>query len=298
MDYRRLVKIENPVGDTVGFLRIKGSTSGAELGISIIEKLPPCRYVLFAGKNYYAVSDGIFLSGVDLSYGFCLAAVFNGRILAKARYGSEEFSEEGFIEFEKNCEKKEAYDKLSENEVLYDDFKVAEENYYEKAGGIDEKKFNNYDDLEKEYRKGGQKEGNETSAKPYETDPCNGEKSGYKPVNDGYQAVESDTVLPKREFSRDKRYEFRVLTAGKPRAYPLDGVLYGSEFYKMGEDKFYLFGIFKTENLPLYFVYAVPAEMGKPPKGFEKAYFVPQDFFNQTVGYYCLFQKHPESSEK
>lgn len=297
MDYRRLVKIEDNSGNTVGFLRVKGSAGGVELGISIIEKLPPCRFLLFDGKNYCVISDGIFLSGVDLSYGFCVAAVINGGILAKARYGYE-FSEEGFIEFEKNCEKKEAYDKLSENEVFYDDFKVAEENYYEKERGINEKQSVNHDDFEKEYRKGGQGEGNKIKTKPYETDPCNGEKSSYKPVIDEFSAVEGDTVLRKGEYHRGKRYEFWTLTAGKTRVYPLDGVIFGTEFYKMGEDKFYLFGILETASLPAYFIYAVPAERGRPPKGFEKAFFIPQDFFNPKVGYYCLFQKHPETGDK
>lgn len=297
MDYRRLVKIEDEAGSTVGFLRVKGSAIGVELGISIIEKLPPCRFLLFDGKNYYVIRDGIFLSGVDISYGFCVAAVINGGILAKARY-SYEFSEEGFIEFEKNCEKKEAYDKLSENEVFYDDFKVAEENYYEKERGINERQSFNNDDFEKEHCKIGQGEGNEIKTKPYEAHPCNGEKSGYKSVIDEFSEVESDTVLPKRGYERSKRRDFRVLTAGKNRSYPLDGVIFGTEFYKMGEDKFYLFGILDRESLPLYFIYAVPGEMGKPPKGFEKAFFIPHDFFNQKVGYYCLFQKHPESSDK
>ena len=293
-NFKRLVKI-NREGDTVGFLRVKGDCNGATLNISLIEKLPPCKFIIFDGKNYYFVHDGIILSGTNLINGFCMAAVSNGEITAEARYGYAEFSKEGFIGFEKNYEKKEAYDKLAENEVFYDDFKVAEENYYEKERAINERQPVNYDDLEKEDCKKRQGEGYKAQIESDEADACNGEKSVYKPENGGFFTVESDTILQKGKFKKGRRFDFGRLIKDNPRAYCLDAVIPNTEFYKMGNKKFYFIGIWESENL-LYYVYAVPSERGKAPKGFEKAYFIPQDYFIKDKGYYCLFQKCEELS--
>lgn len=283
MRYKRLLKLEGDFG-SVAVLRISGKENVVTISVSLIEKqYADAKIFLYDGKTYYLAGDGEILDGADFSLKACCVCVSKRKIVATASYGGLEIDEEGFLSFEKNIENGVKNEKGEYAQDIYDDEKIAEENYYEK-GGLDEEQIVFNAEAEKNYRyekEDGIKAGNaseneeDLSFKEHSADAFNAES--------GYPFTERDC---KKEL-----YEFYKIVAGKTRARDLENMIQGSVFYKMGGEKFYLFGLIENLSFPVYFCYAVPSKKGNPPKGFEKGYFVPKSYFDCQNGYYCLFQR-------
>ncbi len=302
MEYKRLIKIENLNGDTVAVLRIKGSGDYCEYNFSFVESQ-------FKNADYVAAANGVFIelcsSGgkvfADLQGDISVVAFFHGNAVGGGNVSGKKITVEDLKRFEKDIKEEQKKDERKED-PLYDDFKIAEENYYLK--GIDNETDSDVD-VKKQYFQTGKNQGIEDAFSNDEANPVVSEKSGYKPENDDYPienqykiageySVESDKILQKG-ISFDEYYQFRKITANKDRFYGFDKVIQNSEFYKMGEKKFYYFGAVYENDKATYFVYAVPSKRGNPPKGFENGFFIPESFFDTDIGYYCLFQKSVQS---
>lgn len=298
MEYKRLIKIENWTGDTVAVLRIKGSGDYCEYNFSFVESQ-------LKNADYVAAANGVYIelcaSGgkvfADLQGDVSVVAYFYGKAVGGGNVSGKKITAEDLKRFETYSKAKQKNDEFQKDSV-YDDFKIAEENYYGKEC------LNETDsdaDAEKQYFQAGKNQGIEDAFGNNEANPVVSEKSGYKPENGGYcpekqcesadkYSVESDKVLQKG-ISFDEYYQFKKITANKDRFFGFDKVILNSEFYKMGDKKFYYFGAVYENDKATYFVYAVPAKRGNPPKGFENGFFIPESFFNTDIGYYCLFQK-------
>lgn len=298
MEYKRLIKIENLTGDTVAVLRIKGNIDYCEYNFSFVESQ-------FKNADYIAVLNGVYtelcsFSGkiyADLQGDICIAAFLDGKAVGCGNTSGKKITAEDLRRFEAYSKTKQKKDEFKED-FIYDDFKIAEENYYKKEC-LDE--INSDVDTQKQYFQAGKNQGIKDALSNDETNSVVSEKSGYKPENGNYYtqkqcetadeySVESDKVL-QRAISFDEYYQFRKITANKKRFYGFDKVIQKCEFYKMGDKKFYYFGAVYEDDSVKYFVYAVPSKRGNPPKGFENGFFIPESFFNLQTGFYCLFQK-------
>lgn len=298
MEYKRLIKIENLTGDTVAVLRIKGNSDYCEYNFSFVE-------IQFKNVDYLAAKNGDYVelcpSGGkiydDLQGDISVAALLDGKAVGGGNASGKKITTEDCKRFEAYSKTKQKKDEFKEDS-LYDDFKIAEENYYQKEC-LDE--INSDVDAQKQYFQTGKNQGIEDAFSNDETNSIISEKSGYKPENGDYcvenkcktadeYSVEGDKVL-QRGISFDEYYQFRKITANKDRFYGFDKIIQKCEFYKMGDKKFYYFGAVYENDSVKYFVYAVPSKRGNPPKGFENGFFIPESFFNLQTGYYCLFQK-------
>lgn len=302
MEYKRLIKIENLSGDTVAVLRIKGSDGCCEYNFSFVEsQFKNADYVGAANGGYVRLCPSGGKVFADMQGDFSVVAYLYGKAVGGGNVSGKKITAEDFKRFEAYSKAKQKNDEFQEDSV-YDDFKIAEENYYEKEC------LNETDsdvDAQKQYCQAGKNQGVEDAFSDDETNAVVSEKSCYKPENGGCCAekqcecadeysVESDKVLQKG-ISFDEYYQFKKITANKDRFYGFDKVIQKCEFYKMGDKKFYYFGAVYENDVAKYFVYAVPAKRGNPPKGFESGFFIPESFFNADEGYYCLFQKSVQS---
>ncbi len=282
MPYKRLLKLENN-SRAVAVLRIFGEENSAKISVSLIEKkYIDAQIFLYDGKNYHLVKDGQILEGADFSSRACCAFLLNGKIVATAYYGGLKIDEEGFLNFEKIVKKGFKNEKGEFSQDIYDDEKIAEENYYEKDG-LDEKQTVCHDEIEKyDHLK---KEDAFKAFNAFE----NEKDLSFEERLPNDRASENDSFT-EQDYKKEL-YEFYKIVSGRERVGDLENMISGSVFYKMGEEKFYLFGLIKNEGMPVYFCYAVPSNNGNPPKGFEKGYFVPKSYFDRQNGYYCLFQR-------
>lgn len=302
MEYKRLIKIENLTGDTVAVLRIKGSGDYYEYNFSFVESQ-------FKNADYLAAAKGVYIelcsSGgkvfADLQGDVSVVAFFYGNAVGGGNVSGRKITAEDLKRFETYSKAKQKNDEFQKDSV-YDDFKIAEENYYEKEC------LNETDsdvDVKKQYFQAGKNQGIEDALSNDEANPVISEKSVYKPENDRYCAESSGEKECAKDVERskilrhglcfDEYYQFKKITANKDRFYGFDKVILNSEFYKMGEKKFYYFGAVYENDKATYFVYAVPSKRGNPPKGFENGFFIPESFFITDCGYYCLFQKSVQS---
>lgn len=289
MEYGRLLKVENLVGNTVAIVRFRGDSEGVCVNISYVEKsFKDYNFYFFDGKNYYPItSGGEFFLNVNVSSGASVGALNNGEIVGFGSVGKIEFYKEGFCDFEKTVQTK--GEKASQN-VIYDDFKIAEENYYEKEG-LDGKQ--NSCDEEATNKSAKKREDGEETLSVYndEKNDCNGEKSGYKPENGNKNRIFRDKIYDEG-VGKERFYAFKRLTAGHPKSRDFDNLIPDSQFYFMGEgEKSYLFGAVVKEGCLTAYVYAVPAQKNNPPVGFEKGRFIPKTFFTLEEGFYCLFKQ-------
>lgn len=284
---KRLLKLDAE-NSSVAVVRLRAEDENkVRIKVSVIEKeYSSAPVVLFDGKNYYRVSDGDVIYNARLLSGVSCAVIYNGKILAKASYGGITIDEKGMLLYEKNYENgfKNENGEFSQN--IYDDEKIAEENYYEK-GGLNEKQTVYDVKTEKSYC--GQKENRNETFKTFkdETD-LSDEKHCLSHCADG-----GCDAFTEQDYQKEI-FEFKRIVAGKERARDLENMIQGSVFYKTGETKFYYFGLIKNDGLPVYFCYAVPAKRKSPPEGFKKAFFLPKNHFDAQNGYYCIFQRAKE----
>lgn len=290
MDYRRLFKLCDEKGETVAIVRLKGVNGGVYANFSVIEKsLNTANFYFFDGRRYFKIlSDGEFFAGADLSLGGAVAVVKDGKVLGFSNAGTVELKKEGFLEFEKSfCIVEEEKSTFENRE--YDDFKIAEENYFEKERINGTETFCNEKTESKsdEELKNGE---DETKILCDETNGGDGEKSGYKPENATFGFFEGGFLFQKSSEKERIYYAFKRIVAGKERFFGLENILPDSEFYVMGENAAYYFGAIRDGGYPRFFAYAVTAKKNAPPKGFENGYFIPKSFFDDEEGFYCLFK--------
>lgn len=290
MDYRRLFKLCGEKGEAVAIVRFKGVKNGVYANFSVIEKsLNTADFYFCDGRKYFKIlNDGEFFQGADLSLGGAAAAVKDGKVLGFSSVGNVRLKKEEFLEFEKSFFSVEEEKSTFEN-CEYDDFKIAEENYFEKERINGTETFCD----EKTESKGDEKlknGENETKVLCNETDGGDGKKSGYKPENEPFGCFESGFLFQKSSERERIYYSFKRIVAGKERFYGLENTLPDSEFYIMGENAAYYFGAIGEENYPRFFAYAVNAKKNVPPKGFENGYYIPKSFFDDKEGFYCLFK--------
>lgn len=290
MDYRRLFKLCGDKGEAVAIVRFKGTKNGVYANFSVIEKsLNTADFYFCDGRKYFKIlNDGEFFQDADLSLGGAAAAVKDGKVLGFSRDGNVRLKKEEFLEFEKSFFSVEEEKSPFEN-CEYDDFKIAEENYFEKEWINGAETFRD----EKTESKGDEKlknGKNETKVFCNETNGGDGEKSGYKPENATFGLFEGGFLFQKSNERERIYYSFKRIVAGKERFYILENILPDSEFYIMDEPAAYYFGAIREENYPRFFVYAVNADKNAPPKGFENGYFIPKSFFDDKEGFYCLFK--------
>lgn len=287
-NFKKVCVLKNKSGETVSVVRIKGGAIGATAVIaSSDKKLAGAKYVVSDGVNFYYIESGDFLQNVDLYGDIKCAAIIDGDVAAA-------FPD--FIsvkDFFKGCGllNKNTLSNNIKSRLIYDDEALAEENYYKAVKGYEAEIIDD-ENAEKQFVEIGKDEKQKTCAYTDETDDCDCKKSGNKPKNAEYCEKRSDLLFEKNELLLcGEEYEFRKIVAKKQRTKDLSLAIPNSEFYVMDGKKPYYLGAVKSGETPRYFVYAVSAKQGFPPKGFENGYYVPHDLFCIGSGYYCLFQK-------
>lgn len=290
MDYRRLFKLCGEKGEAVAIVRFKGVKNGVYANFSAIEKsLRTADFYFYDGRRYFKIrNDGEFFQDADLSLGGAVAVVKDGKVFGCSNAGNVEFKKEEFLEFEKSFSTVEEEKTAFEN-CKYDDFKIAEENYFEKERINGAETFCNEKTESKsdEELKNGE---DETKVLCNEADDGDGEKSGYKPETATFSFLEGGFLFQKSNERERIYYSFKRIVAGKERFLTLENILPDSEFYVMEKNAAYYFGTIREGGYPRFFVYAVNAKKNAPPKGFENGYFVPKSFFDDREGFYCLFK--------
>lgn len=119
---------------------------------SLVFDIKDPNFIVYDGKRYFSSCSDADFYGMDLSRGLCAVIVADGKIIAKGFSGDEEFSftqpdAEDFLNYAVGAGSQ------STGKVVYDDFKIADENYYAKnyKGGNMYEKHNdfNHDETEK-----------------------------------------------------------------------------------------------------------------------------------------------------
>ena len=196
----------------------------------------------------------------DLKNDFCLGVFEGGKM--------EFFGGEGdFIHFKnmlaEEYEKRDSREKKGTYEG-YDDFAIAEENYYEKEGKENERKTFVYEKAEGARREAADDEEEKNrSSRPDETE--GGDREDLPDDRETYYG----RIEP----------ALRSVFTKFPRVPELERALRGSSFVKIiyAEDKYYVVGLTRDKGKPEYVVFGIPAEGRKaPPPEIDKyAYFVP-----------------------
>ena len=181
-------------------------------------------------------------------------------------------------------------------QTVYDDERVAKENYYKETAEINEKLLSIkelYDErlrnengdgtreIEEEQKKGGK----DADFIPYEKDALKGEngKSDGKPDGESgsyYEKVKDELSAIFTRFPAEED-----LT----RAYK--GSVWAKIFY--GENKYYVVGLIKEDGKEKYICYGVPSKYSESPPKVLSGYcsFVPLSIFDlKGDGYFMMFQ--------
>ncbi len=285
---KKVFVLKNKSGETVSVVRIKSDLSGARVTIAFGDKkFAGAKYVVSDGVNFCYVENGDFLQNVDLFGDVKCAAIIDGDVEAAF---PDLISVKHFFE-KSGFAGENGISESIKSRLIYDDEALAEENYYQAVNEYETEIIDD-ENAEKQFVEIGKDKSQKTCAYTDEANACDCKKSVNKPENATYCGERSDLLSEKDEVVLfGEEYEFRKIVAKRERTNDLYLAIPNSEFYVMDGQKPYYLGAVKIGKTIGYFVYAVAAKRGFPPKGFENGYYVPRDLFCTSSGYYCLFQK-------
>lgn len=287
--FKRLITIYDETGASFGILRLKEAKDGFLITMSLVDKnlsISPLNLFFYNGLGYFCPDYNGYCKCDNYLNGLSCAIITDNKIIAYGKAG-QQVDKEGFICYAKTI-KKQKEDTVKTENCEYDDFKIASENYFNKKEDLDEYQYTDNDGVKTKCDIKGQKTQFKIPITEDEKHPCNSDKSCYKPEN---QSTCPDEHNKDRSFINKKsQIDFLNIVCNKQRVYDLQDLIPDSKFYKMGDGKYYLFGLIFKNGYVEYLAYLVPAEYGNPPTGFEDALFVPQSYFNYQRGYYGKFQ--------
>ncbi|MBO7377843.1 MAG: hypothetical protein J6U35_03100 [Clostridia bacterium] len=219
------------------------------------------------------LSGGECFIAADMKDDFCLGVFEGGKL---AFFGGEGDFKRLKNKLAQDYENRDSAEKKGsfENE-RYDDFAIAEENYYEKEGENNERGAFVYEKTEDFSR-----------AAPGDEEKKSGESGAYKDEGGDRENRRADGET---YYERIKP-ALRSIFSEFPKVAELERALGGSSFVKIvyAEDKYYVVGLTRDKGKPEYVVFGVPAEGGaEPPAEIEKfAYFVPCE----KSGFFLVFR--------
>lgn len=252
-------------------------------------------FLLFDGENYYVLNEENYFYNVSLKQGFSVCCVDGGQIVGKALFNTDNFYEQGFLDFFRRCN--------GGVSTVYDDDKIAEDNYFLKEGFYEKQSYHHDDIKRSNCQKQNKKSGgpqtfydapNLYDKQKFDIEKCadcanergnftpsQEKKWGYKPENESFSTDDNQKLL-----SKDKYSQFKKITCDKQQVDIFKDIFINSKFYFFDQKKpFYLGAIF-LGDAPSVFIYAFPSKNCTLKGG----YFVPKSYFDDTDGFYCLFQ--------
>lgn len=280
--YIKRIIILRGLGDPV----VLKCESGASVSVSASAELSGRTLALYDGK-LMELFDSLPVVGsrADLSKGLAAGLISDGRIVAFGGAG-ECVSRSEFTKIYESVAISSAEAIKTLNGSLYDDDKIADENYYDNRAIEDfnyEEQSNKHDETKTR------------NAAERRAGACENQAADYAAAADACASEErAEACHDGGDFYSTVRVETQKLFSRGTKEHGLGEVVPSSKWVRINytADRYYVVGIIEKQNRPEFLCYGVPGRYGNPPEKLKGlASFIPASLYDlHGDGFYVMFQ--------